>query len=393
VGGDDSRRPRVGVACPGSPRDPSTWSGTPAGLCAGLEAADVEVVPLDVTPGPAIDFVTKNLVVSWRLLHTRSGSLGERVRLARAMARIGPELATLRTAVIKRRLKGAGRLDGLVQIGAGYLPATDAPVAVFEDLTVFQAVELGYPEWRALPSSAVQARIDLQRRVYERSRVCCLTSHWAAESVIRDYGVPRERVFAVGVGRNHDPPHAARDWSTPRFLFIGTHWYGKIGDAVLRAFARLRGETPRARLDLVGDHPSVTLDGVYGHGRLHLTDRDDRNRMERLFQKATCFVLPSRYEAAAIAYVEAGSAGLPCIGTSVGGAKELIGEGGLIVDPRDEEALFAAMLQLSDPEEAERLGRLALSRSSLFTWRAVAERVLRALALPGVSVESFAEFL
>ena len=384
---------RVGVAFPGSPRDPSTWSGTPAGLCAGLEEAGVEVVPLDITAARPIDAASLNAVAGWRLLRTRSGSARDRIRLARAMARTGPEMAKLRTAVMRRRLKAAGALDAVVQIGAGYLAETEAPVAVFEDLTVPQAVELGYPEWLALPSSAVHARMRMQERVYEHASVCCLTSQWAADSVLRDYGVSPGRVFVVGVGRNHDTPAVERDWSTPRFLFIGTHWYGKNGDAVLRAFARLRRTIPAARLDLVGDHPSVSGDGVYGHGRLQLDEADHREEMARLFQTATCFVLPSRYEAAAIAYVEAGGAGLPCIGTSVGGAKELIGDAGRVVHPRDDEALYSTMLELSDPEVAARLGQLALARSPLFTWRAVAERVLRALALPGLSTDAFADFL
>lgn len=386
-------RPRVGVVFPGSPRDPTVWSGTPAGLCAGLEGAGVEVVPLNASPGPALDFMAKNLIASLRIGQARSGTLCETVRLARAMARAGPELARVRTTVIGRRLKRAGRLDGLVQIGAGYVTHTDAPIAVFEDLTVPQAVALGYPEWRALSARAVRARIDLQHKVYERAHACCLTSHWAAGSVIRDYSVPRERVFVVGVGRNHSPPQRPRDWSTPRFLFIGTNWYGKNGDSVLRAFVRLRQQISDARLDIVGDHPPITAEGVRAHNTLRLDLPEDRSRMEQLFQEATCFVLPSRYEAAAIAYVEAGGSGLACIGTSVGGARELIGGAGFVVDPSDDEAIFAAMLELSEPEEAARMGGLALTRSHLFTWRAVAERILRALGLPGLPVDSFAEFL
>ena len=173
-------RPRVGVVFPGSPRDPSTWSGTPAGLCAGLEEAGVEVVPLNAAPGPALDFLTKNLVAGLRIRQARRGSVHETLRLARAMARASPELTTVRTAVLGRRLKHVGQLDGLVQIGAGYVAGTDAPIAVFEDITVPQAVALGYPEWRVLSAKAVRARIDLQREVYERARACCLTSHWAA---------------------------------------------------------------------------------------------------------------------------------------------------------------------------------------------------------------------
>jgi hypothetical protein len=48
------------------------------------------------------------------------------------------------------------------------------------------------------------------------------------------------------------------------------------------------------------------------------------------------------------------------------------------------------MLELSDPQTASALGRLARERAHLFTWQAVAGRVLRALALPGVRVDSLA---
>jgi glycosyltransferase involved in cell wall biosynthesis len=393
VGGSSGVNVRVGVAFPGDPRNPMTWSGTPAGLCAGLEASGVEVVPLDASPGAALDRLTMNMVSVLRLHQARERTLRDSVRLARAMARASPELSRLRTRALHRKLTAVGPLDGLVQIGAGYMARTDAPIVVFDDITVPQAVELGYPEWRALSQRAIRARIDLQRRVYERARACCVTSRWGAESVIRDYGIPPERVFVVGIGRNHEPGVARRDWTTPRFLFIGTHWHGKNGAAVLHAFDRLKREIEDAELDLVGDHPPVSREGVRGHGTLRLDDAGQRRRMEGLFQRATCFVLPSRYEAAAIAYVEAGGAGLPSIGTSVGGGPELIGDAGRIVDPSDVEGLFAAMRELSNPETAERLGNLARERASLFTWQAVAERVLRALALPEVRLDSFAEFL
>jgi hypothetical protein len=51
------------------------------------------------------------------------------------------------------------------------------------------------------------------------------------------------------------------------------------------------------------------------------------------------------------------------------------------------------MLRLADPETAQRLGALALARSQLFTWRKVAERLLRALAPTGVDQSGLADFL
>jgi hypothetical protein len=51
------------------------------------------------------------------------------------------------------------------------------------------------------------------------------------------------------------------------------------------------------------------------------------------------------------------------------------------------------MRELAEPTRARELGALAYQRSGLFTWEAVAERVLRALRLPGVPEEGLAEFL
>jgi glycosyltransferase involved in cell wall biosynthesis len=184
-----------------------------------------------------------------------------------------------------------------------------------------------------------------------------------------------------------------RDWSTPHFLFIGKDWEGKNGEAVVRAFDRLRRDTPEATLDIVGNHPPLDSAGVTGHGPLSLDDPASRRRIEALYRRATCFVLPSHYEASALVYVEAGAAGLPCIGTINGGTRDLVGDAGRLVDPLDDEGLYQAMRELSNPATAEALGAIARERAPLFSWRAVAERIVRALQLPGVRLEAYAEFL
>jgi glycosyltransferase involved in cell wall biosynthesis len=89
--------------------------------------------------------------------------------------------------------------------------------------------------------------------------------------------------------------------------------------------------------------------------------------------------MPSLCEPSAISYLEAGAAGVPSIGSTVGGSGELIGDGGCVVDPYDEQALLDAMLSLSDGERAREAGALALRRSDRFTWPEVAKGVLASL--------------
>jgi glycosyltransferase involved in cell wall biosynthesis len=72
------------------------------------------------------------------------------------------------------------------------------------------------------------------------------------------------------------------------------------------------------------------------------------------------FVLPSRAENLPLAILEAMAAGLPVVGTRVGGVPELIvdGETGSIVEPENPEAMGAALRTLAaDPARREELGR------------------------------------
>ena len=117
-------------------------------------------------------------------------------------------------------------------------------IATFEDMTVAQALSLPYPEWQCLSKRERAAALERQARSYSQAAVCCFTTQWAADSAINDYGVPAEKTHVVGVGRNHSPRPAARDWGAPRFLFVGGDWERKNGDAVVRSFARVRESIP-----------------------------------------------------------------------------------------------------------------------------------------------------
>jgi len=368
---------RIGIAFPGDPSHKATWSGIPFGLTGGLEAAGIEVVPVRVEPPALLLAAGSNAIAASYLRPQRSPKVA--VQQARAAARTSAGVAWLNSRATPKALRRAGRLDGIIQIGTGYTLPGGIPVATYEDMTIPQTKTHPYVGWDLLTRRSFASRMARQRRAYEQARACCLTSPWAAESVLNDYGIAPQKVHVVGIGCNHTAPPAQRDWSEPRFLFVGLDWERKNGDGLLRAFARLREQVPSARLDLVGGHPSLSQAGVTGHGILRLDVAEQHERLERLFAEATCFVMPSHSEASAIAYVEAASAGLPSIGTSAGGSGYLIGEGGVIVDPGDDEELLAAMSRLADPRTAEGMGAAAKERSRLFSWEAVAGRLLSAL--------------
>ena len=355
--------PRIAVALAGDPTDPSAWSGTPAGLCSGLVAAGVEPVPVDARfPGEP------------RLLRL--------ARLPWTAEATNPPIAAANGAWGSLGLRRSGSLDGTIAIGSGYLLRSSVPIATYDDLTVAQGMRQPWSDVSKLGPRAAGRWRRRQGRIYRRCSACCVGSSWAGASVREDYGIDPGKIHVVGHGRNFEPQPSERDWSTPRFLFVGVEWERKNGPAVLAAFSGLRDRHPGATLDVVGGHPPLDAAGVNGHGRLSLSSAADREKLEGLFRRSTCLVLPSAFEAFGIAYVDAGAAGVPSIGTTEGGARDAIGDGGLLVAPGDPDALAAAMDRLADPDTARELGERAFARSALFTWQAVAERVLRALGVP-----------
>jgi len=370
----------VGLAYCGDASKPGTWSGTPASLGDGMRDHGARVVPLGAQASALVETITAHALTLLRLPRVPGASLMERARLSRTISLYtGSGMSVLRSRGLRADIRRAGTLDAIVQIQTNYAVPPGVPVATFEDMTVAQAVELPYPDWQALSRPEQAAAMDRQRRAYERASACCFTTQWAANSAISDYGIEPEKTHVVGVGRNHVTRPVDRDWSTPRYLFVGSNWRMKNGDAVLEAFARVREQIPLARLDLVGAHPDVDAPGVHGHGWLSLADDVQRRRLDELFESATCFVLPSLCDASAISYVEAGAAGVPSIGSAVGGSSELIGDGGCVLDPHDHEALLTTMLHFADGDTARAAGERARVSAERFTWPQVAQRLLSAL--------------
>jgi glycosyltransferase involved in cell wall biosynthesis len=272
-----------------------------------------------------------------------------------------------------------------VQFGTDFRLPPALPYVTYDDQTVVQAAAAYDYSWtRVLSDRELRRLADRQRAVFSSARACCTTSHWAAESIVNDFGIPRKSVVVVGVGgESMGDEGVERSWAPPRFLFVGKDWGRKNGARVLEAFAAVRREYSDATLDLVGGHPPVQQAGVTAHGLLDPRDGESRRRLRELYQRATCFVMPSLHEPSAVAYVEAASAGVGSIATSSGGSATLVGEGGIIVDPHDQATLTTAMVRFCDPAVAQRFGALARERATELTWERVAARLLAALSGTG----------
>lgn len=94
------------------------------------------------------------------------------------------------------------------------------------------------------------------------------------------------------------------------------------------------------------------------------------------FQRAAIFTCPSLFqEPFGLVNAEAMACATPVVGTNRGGVPEVLGGGGLSVDPENPDEFASALSRLlANPAECARLGEIGLERCrNFFDWRLVAE--------------------
>lgn len=205
----------------------------------------------------------------------------------------------------------------------------------------------------------------MERELYRTANVNFVSSGFAAESVIADYGVPPERVECVFSGCNV-PAAGEAERSGRVILFVGVDWERKGGPELVEAFRSVRAGIPDAELWIVGCSPSVNEPGVRVLGRLA------PERVADCYRRADVFCLPSRMDPAASVLAEAASMGLPVVATRVGGNAERVEDGvtGFVCEPGELADRLGRLL--GDAELRRRFGEAGreLARER-FTWEAV----------------------
>lgn len=371
---------RIGFLYPArNPLDPSNWSGTPAGLAKGLLDNGVDVVPI----GANIPHGLHEAVAALSRMTGRRGAVADRMNIRQ----------WARTRALSKSLDLAGELDAVLAMGTEMYDLAAVlrgrfPCVTYDDGTFQQMID--HPEsdisQAGFPRSHVDRWIRRQAASCTSASLCCTSTSWAAASIESDYRVPKARIAVVGMGhRPRTASRESRDWSKPRFLFVGIDWKRKNGAAVVAAFERVYKLFPDSTLHLVGEHPQIDAPGVIGHGLIPRGDSAGQRKLDGLYATATAFVLPSRFDPSPISYLEAASAGLPVVATAVGGAGELLGQGAITVDPLNPEEIHAAMLRLCQPEEAMRLGEQAQLAAATSRWVDVAGRVIGEFGIRGTS--------
>jgi glycosyltransferase involved in cell wall biosynthesis len=174
-------------------------------------------------------------------------------------------------------------------------------------------------------------------------------------------------------------------------LFCGAWDRVKGTPYLVRAFERLAEWGCAVPLTILGCGvpASGVLQSFSERARAHVTvvDRVPEDQVVGEYRRHDLLVFPSTYEGFGLVVLEAMSQGMPVVATPVGCVPDLVvdGETGVIVAPRDSDALAEAVTRLmASASTRARLGANAAAAVAAMSWRRTAERTVevyeRALA-------------
>ena len=160
-------------------------------------------------------------------------------------------------------------------------------------------------------------------------------SDWAANSVVNDYGFPKERTFVLEYGPAIDTRDLVQiePYKSGAFniLFSGVEWERKNGDIAIKTVQLLREKGIDAHVYIAGirNLPDYCkeLDYVHYVGFLNKNTKNGYQQYLNLFHTCHIMLVPTKAECAGVVFCEASAFGMPSYTYKTGGIPNYVIDG------------------------------------------------------------------
>lgn len=206
------------------------------------------------------------------------------------------------------------------------------------------------------------------------------------KDLVNLYGVLEDkiRVCYPGVDKNFNPKGKKFNLDTPYFLFVGALKRIKNIPLILKAFAQFLDKTKtQFKFILVGGDlwldPEIprTIREFNLEEKVLMTGFVKDQDLPKFYRGAVAFISPSLYEGFGITHLEAMACGTPVIAAKVSSMPEIVGQAGILVNPKSEEEIEEAMLKIfEDKKLRNTFVRKGLVQARRFSWAKFAAQIL-----------------
>ncbi|MBA3568562.1 MAG: glycosyltransferase family 4 protein [Pyrinomonadaceae bacterium] len=256
--------------------------------------------------------------------------------------------------------------------------------------------------------SRAQLRFTVRRSARMAARVLALSEH-ARLDIISTYKIAPDRVTAIPIAAPTHFRPVVDEYELQRvrqtygingdyILSVGSIQPRKNLTRLLSAYERLRRTRPEGSLPqlvLVGKRAWLyreTLKAIEKLGTgVIVTGYVPETDLPALYSGALCFVYPSFFEGFGLPPLEAMKCGTPVITGDRTSLPEVVGDGGVLVNPFDIDAIASAIATMVDDSSfRSRLRIESLNRARIFDWRETARRTLEVYKQAADNVHSLA---
>jgi glycosyltransferase involved in cell wall biosynthesis len=237
--------------------------------------------------------------------------------------------------------------------------------------------------WKVCPQSMPSMRRFTERFFFpiaiRNADLIITVSQSTANDIVKHFSFCADKIKAIplasAIGENNKSKKRKID-NTQYVLFVGTIEPRKNIKNMLGAYAALpKYLKQKYKFILVGNigWGNIELDKLlvkfnltsFVEWKSFVNDQE----LSALYQNAYCLLFPSFYEGFGLPIVEAHSFGIPAITSNISSMPEVVGEGGLLVDPCSIESIKNALERLlNDIGLRDSLSQKALINAQRFCW-------------------------
>lgn len=255
-------------------------------------------------------------------------------------------------------------------------------------LTVYDLIPVIAPQF-VFPADTAKFQLILNSINTKRDWVICI-SEYTKQKFCEYTGMSCERVFVAPLAAAshfhpvNDPERIAASrqrYLIPDgdyFLSVATFQPRKNIAHLISCFFHLLSENPTldVNLVLVGSKGWMS-DEVFTaasssskfHSKIIFTGYISDEELSPIYSGAKAFIYPSLYEGFGLPPLEAMQCGIPVITSNTTSIPEVVGGAGIMVDPKDSDALCQAMLNLlNNTALCQELRQKGLERAKSFSW-------------------------